>query len=202
MFIVIESIVGGGKKHQMAEVSRRLRVKGFEVIAQDFPDRAGILYESVIFPAQHEDVDYSPIQRFMIFMTDMLSQAERIKNYREKGYFVSESYFTSTLAYQIGYENALKLEEALQIAEYVKLPKPDLTIYIDTPYEKALEHRKLVEGYGDKEDFWGRSVEMLEIIDQNFKKLIKNNIFCDWEIMDGAQEDEKITENIIDLIEK
>ncbi len=200
MFIVIESIVGGGKKHQLKEVAKHLREKGHNVIGQDFPDRAGILYENVIFPAQHEDVDYSPIQRFMVFMTDMLSHAERINSIRKEGYFVSESYFTSTLAYQIEHENALKLEEALKIAEYVKLPKPDLTVYIDTPYEKAMEHRKLVEGYGDKEDYWGRNIEMLQDIDAKFKKLIKNKIFCEWEVIDGSKDEDKITREILNLI--
>jgi thymidylate kinase len=200
MFIVIESIVGGGKKYQLKEVAKRFRTRGKTVIDQDFPDRAGILYENIIFPAQHEDVDYSPIQRFMIFVTDMLSHADRISRIRDKGFFISESYFTSTLAYQIEYENALKLEEALRIANYVKLPKPDLAIYIDTPYEKAMKQRKIVEGYGDKEDYWGRNLETMKDIDCNFKKLIKNKTFCNWKIIDGSKESHQITQDILDCI--
>jgi len=202
MFIVIESITGGGNKIQYKAVSRELREQGEMVISQDFPDRAGVLFENIIYPTIHEGVSNTPVQRFMAFLLDQLSHVERIEKFREKGYVITESYFTSTIAYQVLFEKALPLEDALQIAEMVKLPVPDLAIYIDTPYKKAHRNRVLVEGYGDREDFWGSSIERLEEVDKCFKRIVSKQIFCPWNTVDGSGDDKEITGQILDIIKR
>lgn len=199
MFIVIESVVGGGKK-LYKEVARKLREEGKTVIDQDFPDRAGVLFESIIYPTIHEGVSNTPMQRFMAFLLDQLAHAERIGKSRKGGFVITEGYFTGTLAYQVLYEKALSLEDALKVAKIAKLPVPDLAIYIDTPYEKAYQRRIIVDGYGDKNDFWGHSIERLEAVDKNFRQLIKEKAFCDWEVVDGDQNDTEVTGQILDII--
>jgi len=201
MFVVIESIVGGGKK-LYKEIARKLREEGEIVIDQDFPDRAGVLFENIIYPTIHEGVSNTPMQRFMAFLMDQLAHAERISKYSAEGYVVTEGFFTGTLAYQVLYEKALSLEDALKVAEVAKLPVPDLTIYIDTPYKKAYERRIVVEGYGDKDDFWGHSIERLKAVDANFKQLIKDKVFCPWEVVDGSKDDKEVTGQILDIIKR
>ncbi len=200
MFIVVESIVGGGKK-LYKDIAKKLRIDGYKVIDQDFPDRAGLLFEDVIYPTIHEGVTKSPNQRFLAFLLDQVAHTERINVFRKKGYVITESYFTGTIAYQVLYEKAMSVKDALKVASLVKLPIPDLSIYIDTPYEKAKREREL-EGYGDKEDYWGSSIKKLKSIDINYKKMIEQNIFCPWEVVDGKKSKKEIVGDILDIIQK
>lgn len=199
MFVVIESIVGGGKK-LYKDVAKKLREEGNIVIDQDFPDRAGVLFENIIYPILHEGVSNTPIQRFLAFLLDQLSHAERIEKYRESGFVITEAYFTATLAHQVLYEKALSIEDAIKISEKVKLPLPDLAIYIDAPYEKARKKRLIVDGYGDREDFWGCSIERLKSIDSKYKYLVENKIYCPWKVVDGSKSDIEVIGQILDAI--
>lgn len=201
MFVVVESIVGGGKK-LYKEIAKKLREEGETVIDQDFPDRAGVLFESFIYPSIHEGVSNTPMQRFMAFLLDELAHSERIEKYRKEGFVITEGYFTGTLAYQVLYEKALSLEDALEIVKIVKLPVPDLAIYIDTPYDKAYKRRIVVDGYGDRYDFWGHSKKRLEAVDKNYKQLIKDEVFCPWELSDGSKSDQEVVGQILDIIKR
>ena len=201
MFVVIESVVGGGKK-LYKEVARKLREDGETVISQDFPDRAGVLFESFIYPSIHEGVSNTPMQRFMAFLLDELAHSERIEKYRKEGFVITEGYFTDTLAYQVLYEKALSLEDALEIVKIVKLPVPDLAIYIDTPYKKAHRKRIIAEGFGDKTDFWGCSIERLRDVDRYFKQLVEEKVFCPWEVVDGSRSDVEVVGQILDVIKR
>lgn len=200
MFIVIESVVGGGKK-LYKEVARKLREEGETVIDQDFPDRAGVLFENIIYPTIHEGVSNTPMQRFIAFLLDQLAHSERIEKYRKEGFFVAECYFTSSLAYQVLYEKALSLDDALNVANIVELPVPDLAIYIDTPYKKAQKGRQM-QGFADKEDFWGCKLERLEAVDKSFKQLIKDQVLCPWEVVDGSKDDVEVVGQILDIIKR
>jgi thymidylate kinase len=202
MFVVLESVTGGGNKIQYKEVTKTLREQGEMVIAQDFPDRAGVLFENIIYPTLHEGVSNTPIQRFIAFLLDMLSHVERIEKHRNKGYVITESYFTSTIAYQVLFEKAVSLKDALKIAEIVRLPVPDLAIYIDTPYKKAHQNRIIVEGFGDKDDFWGNSVNRIKEVDRCFKSMVDNALFCPWEVVDGSLDEKEITGHILDIIKR
>jgi len=202
MFIVIESVVGGGKKRQPDIIASRLRSQGKTVHTLSFPDRASVLFENIIYPCLHEDVSNTPQQRFMAFLLDQLAQTQYIERVSKNGLLVTEGYYTSTLAYQALFEKAMSIEDALKIAKIVKLPIPDLAIYIDTPLEKAKKVREIEEGYGDEEDFWADSLSKLDAIDGSFKKMIREQTFCKWKVVDGSKKESKVTEEILDLIQE
>ncbi|MCX7820457.1 MAG: dTMP kinase [Brevinematales bacterium] len=141
-FIVFEGIEGSGKTTQSILLSEKLKHKDYDVIHTKEPGGTDF-GEKVRNILLHED-DISDITELLLFLADRKEHIERlIKPSLEKNKIViSDRYFYSTLAYQIGGrkldENIVKNLNNLVVGDML----PDIVFYIDIDIEESIKRKK------------------------------------------------------------
>ncbi|MEJ5285173.1 MAG: dTMP kinase [Brevinematia bacterium] len=141
-FIVFEGIEGSGKTTQSILLSEKLKNRDYDVIHTKEPGGTDF-GEKIRNILLHED-EVSDITELLLFLADRKEHIERlIKPSLEKNRIViSDRYFYSTLAYQIG---GRKLDE--DMVNYlnniiVDNLIPDIVFYIDIDAEESIKRKK------------------------------------------------------------
>jgi dTMP kinase len=197
-FIIIEGIDGCGGETQTKLLSDFLIAKNKQINLLSFPE-----YDKPIGQLIHnflyEKYDLSPEVQALIYFSEFVSNKEEMENNLKNGkILISDRYFTSTLVYQ-GLRG-VETEKMLQLSEIFKIPKPDLTIYIKISPETSMA-RKSKEKSGDL-DRNEKDLKFLTDLTERYEYLAQNNIFCDWEIIDGEQSIENVFSQIIETLNK
>ena len=130
-FIVIEGIDGSGKSEQFQRLTKRLKKRGYKLVATREPTKVypvGRLIEKVL----REEEQVSEEALALLFAADRADHTERkIKPALEEGaVVVSDRYVHSSLAYQSrGMGKELDLEWIKMINRYAL--EPDAVIFLD-----------------------------------------------------------------------
>lgn len=198
MFIVLDGIDGAGKGRQRYELVNYLTDRNLQVSTTDFPDHEGQIYKDIIHPALHEEFDMTPHSWFLAFVLDHLLWSSRISPTikSKKKHFVSDGYFTTTLAYQSKLQKVLTLEESLQFAKRFKMPVPDVVIFLDVDPEVAMQRKLEEEGHDEGLDIFERSLKKQQQIRKAFLDLAKGQVWTKWFIVDGNQTIEEVAISI------
>lgn len=202
MFIVLDGIDGAGKGRQRSELVSKLSNNKQTVQTTDFPDHQGEIYKNVIHPALHEEISLSPQAWFLAFILDQLLWKKKIDETigsKEK-HFISDGYFTTTLAYQCKLSKVMKISEALELAHKFQIPKPDLVIFIDVDPKIAMSRKMIEDGHDEGLDIFERNISKQQKLRQAFTDLATDNIWTDWEIVDGNLSIEDVNKAIIKII--
>lgn len=149
--IVIEALDAGGSQTQTDALVRKLKREKFKTLQLHFPqeDRATGQFIYHKFLLSKNKLKFSRREQALLYIQDFLSRAEdlaAIKSQSAKHIAVSDRYASSTMAYQtIGLSGARRRQLINQISWLCfqgtpSLPKPDLTIFLDTPVEISLKH--------------------------------------------------------------
>lgn len=204
MFIVLDGIDGAGKGRQRSEIVSRLANKKQTVYTTDFPDHQGDIYKHVIHPALHEEVDLTPQAWFLAFVLDQLMWKKKIDNTigSNQEHFISDGYFTTTLAYQCKLSQVMTVKEALKLANTFYVPKPDLVIFIDVDPKIAMGRKMKEEGHDEGLDIFERNISKQEKLRKAFLDLAKNNTWTDWEVVNGNLSIEEVRDSILDILNK
>jgi dTMP kinase len=197
-FIIIEGIDGCGGETQTKLLSDFLINKNKQVENLSFPE-----YDKPIGQLIHnflyEKYDLSPEVQALIYFSEFVSNKEQMeKNLKNGKILISDRYFTSTLVYQ-GLRG-VETEKMLQLGEMFKIPKPDLTIYVKISPETSMA-RKAKEKSGDL-DRNEKDLKFLTDLTERYEHLSNNNIFCDWEVIDGEQSIENVFSQIVEILNK
>jgi dTMP kinase len=155
-FVVIEGLDGSGKSTQLALLGKQL-------------DAAGVRYRYLHFPRLDEGIHGRLVARFLrgemgsmdtvdpylvalIFAGDRAEAAPMIRSWIEEGYLViADRYVYSNIAYQCAKLSDPGQREALRdwILDfeygYHKLPRPDVSLFLNVPFEftrKQLENER------------------------------------------------------------
>ncbi len=202
MFIVLESIDGGGKGRQRIEVSDLLsKHYGIDVKGVEFPIH-NTFYETVIHPALQEETSMNGASWILSFLLDKTLEAPKIEPFvQKKGkLFIADGYFTTTIAYQSLLMKQVPLERLLRYAEEFEIPTPDLAIFIDVDPEIAIERKNKEEGHDEGPDMFEKSIKKQEKLRDIFRKMAKDKIYCDWEIVNGNPSIEEVRDSIIQVL--
>ena len=197
-FIIIEGIDGCGGETQTNLLSDFLIAKNLQVEKLSFPE-----YDKPIGQLIHnflyEKYDLSPEVQALIYFSEFVANKETMQNNLKNGkILVSDRYFTSTLVYQ-GLRG-VDTEKMLELSQSFKIPKPDLTIYVKISPETSMQ-RKSKEKSGDL-DRNEKDLQFLTDLTKRYEYLASNNIFCNWEIIDGEQSIENVFNQIIEVLNK
>lgn len=204
MFIVLDGIDGAGKGRQRSELVSSLSDDKQQVYTTDFPDHQGEIYKNVIHPALHEEITLSPQAWFLAFVLDQLmwkSKIDETIGHRSK-HFISDGYFTTTLAYQCELTNVMKVEEALELANKFGIPKPDLVIFIDVDPKIAMSRKMAEDGHDEGLDIFERNISKQQKLRDAFTNMAKKNVWTEWEIIDGNLTIDEVKDNVIKILNR
>jgi thymidylate kinase len=204
MFIVLESIDGGGKGRQRIEVSERLHQdNGIDVKGIEFPVH-NAFYEVVVHPALQEEVKMNGPSWVLSYLLDKTLAAPEILPYvgNKENIYIADGYFTTTIAYQSFLMGQVPLEKLLVYAKDFEIPTPDLAIFLDVDPEIAFKRKEIEEGHDEGLDMFEKSVEKQKKLREIFKKMVNEKIYCDWDMVNGDGTIEEVTEEILGVLKK
>lgn len=214
--IVIEGTDCSGKETQSKLLEKRLKEEGKNCKRFSFP-----MYDTPtgkivggsylgkpeignsLFPEGAVNVD--PYVTCLYYAADRKYNMPKVDEYLNKGYYVIlDRYTTSNLAHQGSKikddDDRFNMYQWIDKLEYwlLKLPKPDLTIFLHVPFENTLELRKNREFVDEHE----KSEEHLKNAEKAYIELSElyhwKKIEC---IKDGKLRTiEDINEEILDII--
>lgn len=205
MFVVLDSIDGGGKGKQREEIAAFLNDfnKDIALHSEEFPVH-NIFYESVVHPALQEKATLNKASWLLSFLLDKTLQSDKISEYvnKENSLYLADGYLTTTFAYQCFLSEQVTEEKLLQYAEDFNIPKPDLAIYIDVDPKIAMERKSKEEGHEEGLDMNEKSLEKQERLRKIFQNMVTNQTYCKWEIVDGNGTIEEVKESILEIFRK
>jgi thymidylate kinase len=98
--------------------------------------------------------------------------------------FIADGYYTTTLVYQCMLQNVPSLDFGVEFANKLGIVKPDLVVYLDVNPKTAMVRKNAEEGK-EKKDIFESDLEKQKKIREAFLTLAKNNVWCDWDQVDG-----------------
>jgi dTMP kinase len=139
MLIVLEGIDATGKTTISKMLKELMESRGFSVALYVYPNKTSI-YGSIIKLFLDSKLSLTPEEQFFLYILDMFRDREDVLSKLSKGFIViMDRYFTSTIAYQCA--QSFNYDFAKKIIEYLKLPKPDVIIYLDLDPKIAIERK-------------------------------------------------------------
>lgn len=144
--IVIDGIDGSGKATQTALLAKRLRKEGYKVRTIDFPryydNFFGHLIGEYLAGSFGDFIKVDPRVASVLYAADRFESSSLIRRWLEEGFVViADRYVSANQIHQGGkIHSVAKRKEFLKwldLMEYqvFKIPKPDLVIYLDVPFE-------------------------------------------------------------------
>lgn len=160
-FLVIEGLDGSGKSTQLKLLREHLEKNGLPYKYLHFPRLEEGVYGDLIARflrgemGANDQVD--PYLVALIFAGDRADAASRIRQWMDEGNLVIvDRYVYSNIAFQCaklpGLDEKLRLRDWILEFEfgYNKLPRPDLNLYLDVPFEFTKKQLKLAREGDDR----------------------------------------------------
>jgi dTMP kinase len=156
--IVIDGIDGSGKATQTKLLATRLKKEGFKIKTIDFPRYENNFFGKFIgecLAGKHGDfIAVNPHIGSVLYAADRFESSKEIRKWLGNGYTViTDRYVSANQIHQGGKLHDMKERKAflawLDIMEYktFAIPKPDLVVYLDVPFEVSsvwLKNKALV----------------------------------------------------------
>lgn len=189
--IVLDALDGAGKETQTKELLEKMYQKGEDVIAITFPNYSSPSSYGVQQILQGKLLVDDPYQVSSIYSNDrLLSMNSYIKSldttlmefYNEGGTIIADRYTTSNMFYQTENMSEYELDEYMkwlinQEYNILKLPKPDLVLFLDVPPDIAIDNvikRNMAMDIYENEDklrnVYNNIPRLIKYID-NFEKI-------------------------------
>lgn len=203
MFIVLESIDGGGKGRQRTELEEYYVSKGINVKTMGFPDHNNSVWRDYLHPALHGEKVLNKFTWFVSFAFDKAIWQDEIKKYKSDptNLFIADGYYTTTLVYQCLLQGFPTLDFGIKFAEEMEMVKPDLVLYLDVNPKVAMVRKYNEEGK-DQKDMFEADIEKQESIRNGFKELVEKNVWCDWKELDGSGSIEEVRDLVLNEIQE
>jgi len=144
--IVIDGIDGSGKATQTSLLKKRLQKEGFKVKTIDFPHYYGNFFGQFIgecLAGKYGDfIKVNSKIASVLYAADRFESSGVMHKWIEDGYIViTDRYVSANQIHQGGkIKNSTERKEFIKWLDVMehkvfKIPKPDLIIYLDVPYE-------------------------------------------------------------------
>lgn len=165
MFIVIEGLDGAGKSTQVKNITKWIESKGKEVKYLHFPRFDAPVYGELIAKFLRGDLgkidEVNPYLVALIYAGDRADAAKLIEQWQSDNYVVLvDRYVLSNIAYQCAKlaEGKADLKAWILDLEYAKnrIPRPDITIFLDVPFKFTAEKLTSVRSGDDRDYLQGK----------------------------------------------
>ncbi|MFQ5493258.1 MAG: dTMP kinase [Candidatus Dojkabacteria bacterium] len=201
MFIVLDAIDGAGKGRQRIEIASYLDLLGVKVESVEFPVH-NAFYETVIHPALQGEKKLNKSSWVLSYLLDKTMISDKIRPFvhNKKKFFIADGYFTTTIAYQSYLMEQIELDRLLELGVEFDIPVPDLAIFIDVDPETAMQRKNKEEGHDEGLDMFEKSLSKQRKLRDTYTEMVEQNIYCDWEIVDGNGTVEEVKKQIIGIM--
>ena len=167
MFIVLEGLDGAGKSTQLQNVNDYLASQKIKSKFVHFPRFDTPVWGELIAKFLRGDLGeintVDPYIVAMLFAGDRYDASSQINSWIMEGYCVlADRYVYSNIAYQCAKISDEISREALQKwilhteYDYFKIPKPDLTLFLDVPFRHVEQKLKEVRSGNDRSYLKGK----------------------------------------------
>lgn len=215
-YIVIEGTDSSGKETQSKLLEKRLKDKGIKCIRFSFPmydTPTGKIVEDCYLGKNTKSLftegssNVNPFVASLYYAADRKYNMEKIEKYYNDGYIVIfDRYTTSNLAYQGSKiendDDRFYMYQWIDRLEYwlLKIPKPDITIYLHVPTEITIELFKSRNKLDDNE----KDTSYLEKSEEAYIELSR---LYGWDTVECTEKGKlrsikAINDDIIKIIEK
>lgn len=194
-FIVIEGIDGCGGQTQTNLLRKYFGENN--TLFLSFPGYKTQLGQ-IIDDFLHKRTNYEEKDvEILIYYTDILQFKPMILKALKQGKnVICDRYFTSTITFQ-SLNDKRNIEDILKLNNMFKLPVPDICFLLDITAKES-QKRKTKEKQGFKNlDRNESDLNFLNNVKKQYLKVAENNVFCNWEIIDGAQSIQDVYNKII-----
>ncbi|MDO8565319.1 MAG: deoxynucleoside kinase [bacterium] len=151
--VVIDGIDGSGKATQVALLKKRLEKEGVKVKSIDFPRYYDNFFGGLIgeyLSGKYGDfIQVDPRLASVLYAADRFEASSDIKRWLEDGFVVIiDRYVSANQIHQGGkIKSSVKRKEFLKWLDTMEhkifgIPRPDLVVYLDVPYEVSREWLK------------------------------------------------------------
>jgi len=195
MFLVIEGIDGAGCETQATALIEQLTKAGKKPFYIKFPHYDTPVGKMIRDFLYENKTKHTADEQFLLYALQFVFDKKLIKEKMRDHIVIADRYFSTTLCYQIleGFEE----KKALQFAVDFDIVKPDAVLYLDVSPDTAIKWK-----YGeDKEkNFRENDHSFIRRTYEKYKDLVKRNVWAKWIKIDGEQSKEKVTEEILTII--
>jgi len=195
MFLVIEGIDGAGCETQATALIEQLTKAGKKPFYIKFPHYDTPVGKMIRDFLYENKTKHTADEQFLLYALQFVFDKKLIKEKMRDHIVIADRYFSTTLCYQTleGFEE----KKALQFAVDFDIVKPDAVLYLDVSPDTAIKWK-----YGeDKEkNFRENDHSFIRRTYEKYKDLVKRNVWTKWIKIDGEQSKEKVTEEILTII--
>jgi len=181
-FIVIEGLDGAGKSTQVELLTKYLQSKGIGVEYVHFPTGDSEIFGDMINRFLRGEFggidDVNPYLVSLLFAGDRYNMAPTINSWLTEGKFViNDRYVYSNIGFQCAKINddseKQKLFDWIFNLEfnYFKIPRPDLSIFLDVPF--SFTEKRLAENRTGKDREYLNGKTDIHEADLNFQKKVR-----------------------------
>jgi len=210
MFIVIEGIDGAGCETQATALVGQLTKAGKKPFYIKFPHYdtpvgkiiKDFLYENKASAASTQDATHlrtTPMhtadEQFLLYSLQFVFDKELIKEKMKDHIVIADRYFSTTLCYQTleGFDE----QKALRFAEDFDIVKPNTVLYLDVVPDTAIKWKF---GEDKEKNFRENDHSFIRRTYEKYKDLVKRNVWTKWIQVNGEQSKEKVTEELLGII--
>ncbi len=205
MFIVLESIDGGGKGKQREEITNIILENNaeFNLRSQGFPLHNDF-YNVLTHRALQGEIEMNNESWILAFLLDKTLETDQIWPYvgTNTSLYLADGYFTTTIAYQSHLMGQIAHEKLLSYAKDFRIPQPDLNIFIDVDPEVAMKRKAIEEGHDEGLDMFERSIDKQKRLREIYKLMASRHEFGDWVKIDGNGSIEEVKSSILEVVKK
>lgn len=194
MFFVIEGIDGAGCETQAQLVTAKLKEQKIKTALVKYPhynDPVGKMIKNFLY----NNKALSAHQQFLLYGFQFVYDRQKIKRLSQKKIVIADRYFSSTLCYQV--LEGISERMALRFAHDFQIIKPNLIFYLDLPPRTAYK-RKI--GEKKEKNFREKDIRFMEKTYRRYDKMVRENIWTQWQRIDGRPDKETIANKIVKII--
>lgn len=197
MFIVLEGIDGAGGETQTRLLVEFLEKMGIQTKVLSYPNPESPIGK-IIYDYLNKRFELSPDVQMSLYATDMLLDRESINAaLKDDVVVIANRYFLSTLAYQCGVKGVPE-KDGLDFASLMRLPVPDLVIFIDISHETSVRRKYHEKGNLDRHE---EDKDFLKRVRESYLNLVDKKIFTnEWIVVDGEKSIEDVAAEIREIV--
>ncbi len=203
MFIVLESIDGGGKGRQRDEITSFIQQNHpeFHLKSQGFPLHNDF-YNVLTHRALQGEIEMNNESWILAFLLDKTLETDNIWPHvgTSDSLYLADGYFTTTIAYQAHLMGQIEHEKLLSYAKDFRIPQPDLNIFINVDPEIAMKRKSEEEGHDEGLDMFERSLDKQKRLREIYKLMQSRHEFGDWVEIDGNRSIEEVKSSVLEVI--